>query len=79
MSGLLSFLSPEILLALGGLFATIIAFFAGGNRRKHKDRAERAEADYAAILKRKELDDELENLDPADRRKRLDKWVREAK
>jgi sensor domain CHASE-containing protein len=74
-----SFLSPEILAALGAIAAVVVSFLVGGSRQKHKDRAKRAEADKDAIIKRKELEDEVENLPSDDRRKRLDKWVREGK
>jgi sensor domain CHASE-containing protein len=74
-----TFLSPEILATVGAIIAVVVSFLAGGSRQKHKDRAERAEADKDAILKRKELEDEVEKLDPYDRRERLAKWVREGK
>ncbi len=76
---ILSFLSPEILAAIGAIVAVAFSFLMGGSRQKHKARADKAEADNKAIVKRKELEDEIENLDPIERRKRLDKWVREAK
>ncbi len=69
----------EILLAIGSLFAVVISYVAGGRSAKNKADAERAERDLDAMKKRKELDDELESLDPATRRERLDKWVRQAK
>lgn len=73
------FLSVEILIALGGVIATVISYLAGSRNAKHKHRADQTEADNKAILKRKELEDEVEKLDPVDRRKRLDRWVREGK
>mgnify|MGYP000235845240 CR=1 FL=1 len=74
---MLSLLSPEIIGAILAVFGLVVSFLAGGSRQKHKDRAQRAERDKDAIIKRKELEDEVENLPPDDRRKRLDKWVRE--
>lgn len=75
----MSFLSPEIIGAILAVLGLVVSFLAGGSRARHKGRADRAEADKDAILKRKELEDEIENLPPADRRNRLDKWVREGK
>ncbi len=76
---MLSFLSPEILAAIGAIVAIVVSFFMGGSRQKNKARADKAEADNKAIIKRKELEDEVEKLSDPDRRKRLDKWVREGK
>lgn len=76
---ILQFLSPEIILAIGGLVATIVAYIAGGKRQKDKQRADQAVADVDAMVKRRELENEVESLSPDDRRKRLDQWVREAK
>ena len=75
----MSFLSPEIIGAILAVLGLVVSFLAGGSRAKHKGRADRAEADKKAILKRRELEDEVDKLAPDDRRKRLDKWVREGK
>lgn len=77
--GILNFVSPEILTAIGAFFAVIVAFFAGGQNAKNKDRAKRAEADRDAVIERKELNNDLENMDHAARRKRIGKWVRPPK
>lgn len=69
----------EIIIAIGGMIATVISYIAGGRNRKHKDRADRAEADAKAILNRQELADEVEKLGDDDRRKRLAQWVRDGK
>lgn len=65
----------EILIAVGGIIAAVISFIAGGRNEKSKADAKRAETDLDAIIKRRELEDEVEKLGPDDRRKRLDKWV----
>lgn len=68
----------EIIIAIGGLIATVISYFAGGRNAKSKDRADRAEQDLKAMQKRMELKDELKGLSDDERDKRLDRWVREA-
>ncbi len=72
-------LSLEIVIAIGGLVATVISFLAGARSANHKANAKQAERDKDAILRRKELEDEVEKLPADDRRKRLGKWVREGK
>lgn len=72
-------LPVEIILAIGGMIAAVISFIAGGRNEKHKADAKRAETDLEAMIRRKELNDDLEDADPDERRKRLERWVREAK
>lgn len=69
----------EIIIAIGGMIAAVISYLAGGRNAKSKADAKRAETDLNAIKKRKELEDDVKDLPPDERRKRLDQWVREGK
>jgi hypothetical protein len=68
-----------------GLLAVLSLGLAGGlwteGRRHERNKAEQAaqRRHLEALESRKRVDDDVANLSPGDRRKRLDKWMRDDK
>lgn len=73
---MLDVVPTEIVAVFMAVVAAVIGFIAGGRSSTNRHRAKQAEKDKEAVIRRKELEDEVENLSDDDRRKRLDKWVR---
>lgn len=52
-------------------------YWMGRNKGSKDERDQRAKADAAAVETRSKVHDEISNLKPADRDKRLDRWMRD--
>ena len=65
--------------ALGVVIAIVAAWLKGRLSGAKAERAKQAADQLDAIQKRKETDDEVDALGPADVDARLDKWVRDGK
>lgn len=63
--------------ALVAIATGILIYLAGRNRGTANERARQKAADAQAIKRRKEIDDEVARLPPADRDRRLDRWMRD--
>ena len=72
MSVILSLLA-EFWPYVAGAVSALIAFLAGRRSQRQKDRIKGLERK----IEREEIEDEIDNLTPADRDKRLDKWMRD--
>lgn len=53
------------------------AWLAGRNRGASNERARQKAKDAAAVKTRTETDNAIDHLDPATRKRRLDKWLRD--
>lgn len=60
-----------------GVVAAIFAYLGGRHKGRQNADEERKRLDAQAIDNRNKTHDEIQNLSPDDRRKRLDKWVRD--
>jgi hypothetical protein len=63
-------------LSLGAIAAGLTIWQAGKNKGAADSDARREKADTRATQKREEVHEEIKKLDPAERDKRLDRWMR---
>jgi len=74
MSALFGSLLPYIIAAVAALAAFVGAYLKGKSAGKQSEQAKQNRARLDAIKDRKELDNEIDGLGPADLDARFDRW-----